>query len=122
MLYFKNQVNVKKTKPDDENVKDRTSESEDEGETVRLCKCRVQSGLLNPAVLSIFFFFFSPPIFGSANDMTDLSSPGRDRTFTLFQWKPDVLTPGPPGEPQYFFIFSEFIFPNFPASCSQSKT
>ena len=104
MLYFKNQINVKKTKPDDENVKDRTSQSEDEGETVRLCKCRVQPGLLNQQSL-VFFFLLFPNFLAVQSDMQDLSSPARDRTFTLFQWKPDVLTPGPPGKPQYFFIF-----------------
>ena len=57
-----------------------------------------------PAVLSIFFLLF-PNFLAVQSDMQDLSSPARDRTFTLFQWKPDVLTPGPPGKPQYFFIF-----------------
>ena len=66
VLYFKNQVNLKKTKPDDENVKDRTSQSEDEGETVRLCKCRVQSGLLNQWSLVFFSSSFFPLFFGSA--------------------------------------------------------
>lgn len=77
MLYFKNQVNVKKTKPDDENVKDRTSQSENEGETVRLCKCRVQSGLLNQRSL-VFFSSFSPYFLAVQSDMQDLSSPARD--------------------------------------------